>query len=171
MTERDPIEALRSAWSELRAPAPDRDVATDALVDELRARWNELEVPAADPAAFRDALRRQRSVLRWRDRAVLAAAAALLVALVLVAREDEPLRPRTEEQLAVNLPPEVPIGPPADSRVRPMSPEVQARPLDDGRLELRHGRVRLVLGGHSRTTIESHDTTAQPAVNAEEDSK
>lgn len=173
MVDRDPLETLRRAWKDVQPPAPDHDAATDALVDDLRALWKRVEMPATEPRDFRRALRRKRRLQRLRDRAVLAAAAVLLFTLILVARNDAPNSRHAEEQLATgdNRAPAAPVSPLADPRVRTLAPEVQARPLAGGGLELRHGRVRLLLGGTTRTTIESHAPAAPIAAPAEEDSK
>ncbi|MCA8978699.1 MAG: hypothetical protein H6831_02720 [Planctomycetes bacterium] len=173
MVDRDPLDALRDAWKDVRPPAPDRDPATDALVDDLSALWKRVETPEPDADSFRLALRHRGTVRRWRDRAVLAAAASLLVALTIVASHSVRRAPRHEEQLAAHEHP-APVelaAQLADPRVRTLTEGVRARTLDDGELELRHGRVRLVLGGWSRTTIEPLEPAARPAANSEEDSK
>ena len=174
MSDRDPIDALRDAWNELTPPAPDHDTATDALVDDLRAAWKQVEAPISDPRDLQLALRRRSRARVWRDRATLVAAASLLVALVLVARGGSSSHQRAGEQLAVGEPTPEPIAVvpvPVDSRVHKLDAEVRARALEDGTLELKHGRVRLLLGGRSTTNIHPIESAAQPAVNAEEETK
>jgi hypothetical protein len=177
MSDHDPLDALRDAWNELSPPAPDHDAATDALVDDLRAAWAALEAPVSDPRDLRIALRRRERARRWRDRSTLVAAASLLVALVLVARGDWTADRHGEDQIAVggtephDEPLEQPPTPAPDSRVHPLGGEVRARALDDGTLELKHGRVRLLLGGRSTTNIHPQESAASPAVNAEEETK
>jgi len=174
MSDRDPIDALRDAWNELTPPAPDQDATTDALVEDLRAAWNQVEAPLADPGDLQLALQRRARVRVWRDRATLVAAASLLIALILVASGGTAGQRRTGEELAVGspTPTDVEVAPQvADPRVRKLNPEIRARALEDGTLELKHGRVRLLLGGQSNTVFESHESAAQPAANAEEESK
>lgn len=173
MVDRDPLDDLRAAWNEVVPPAPDHDSATDALVDDLRAVWRSVEAPVSDPRDLQLALRRRERSRSGRDRATLIAAAALLFALILVAVDAAPNAHRTEEHLAVGepAPPIAAESPAHDPRVHSLSTAVRARALEGGKLELRHGRVRLLLGGDANTIIESPEQAAPSAEDTEEESE
>jgi len=162
MVDRDPIDDLRAAWGAVTPPPPDCDAQTAALVDDLRAVWNTLEVPESSPNALRLRLQLRARASRLRDRATLAAAASLLIALVVSALHAGSER-RPEDQLATHELTE-PAAPDvaADPRVRYLAPEVRASMAQDGAVELRHGRVRLLLGGGTTTTTIT-TTDVQPA--------
>ena len=135
------IEALRGAWQGSVPPSPSRalgeeDPLTQRAVAWTRAAWLALPVPAARaPVAPISVLPRRRG------RAV-AAAAALLVAvglawLVAVSRRES--APQLDGPVATEAP--APPEPPA--LPEPPAPTIVA--VDDHRIELRSGPVRLYL--------------------------
>ena len=164
MVDRDPLDELRAAWVAVTPPSPDSDPQTDALVEDLRAIWDKLEVPDVSPHAVRPRLQMRARATRLRDRAVLTAAASLLIALVFSALQRSDVRRAPGEQLATHeTTPDVQ----PDARLRRLSPSVQATIEDDGSLELRHGRVRLVLGGTQTITTTTRNEVALPAADEE----
>ena len=127
----DPLEEVRRAWFELEAPEPDAaqaDLETLAALDWIRAAWSELEAPALAEDQHRPPVPN----LRARSKQLLALAAALVAALVLGTLQQQASRstPSKETPLAD-----------VTAQLEP----VQVTPLGDGELELRRGRVRLVL--------------------------
>jgi len=151
------LEALRGAWQQGPAPAPDRSLAeedptTQAAVRWVRDAWLALPVPAAQaPRAAPHAAPPLDVHPRWRRVAV---AAALLLALgvpliVLATRRAAESRP-ADGELVANEPgplPKVAPGPqtpplPATATAEPR-PQVAA--VDEHHLELRSGPVRLYL--------------------------
>lgn len=183
MVDRDPLEILRAAWVEVEPPPADRDAATDALVDDLRAAWRGIETPSPDPRHFHAALRERRRAKKWCDRAILAAAASLLFALIITARRAPSRADRASEEVAAHnaISPDDAVRDETlrddhprvadDSRIRRLDPAIRARALENGDIELRHGRVRLLLGGRTNTIIETPEPTAQSAANDEEESQ
>jgi len=192
MSDYDPLDALHAAWNEVQPPAPDVDDATDALMNDLRAVWDDVDAPVVQPDELRELMRlRDRSAL-WRDRAVLAAAASLIFALVLGALSVDRTQRGESDQVAVNdldgpfeqtsseglqsedngrsRDQDDRAGSVAQSsQVRYLAPEVSARSLDNGQFELRHGRVRLILGGN--TITEEFEQVAEVATKAEKEPK
>lgn len=139
----DPLDELRRAWSELEAPEPDAaqaDPQTLAALGWMRGAWAELEAPAlpeslqrppAQPGPVQDRPAPARG-LRARSQELLALAAALVTALVLGALQQRASRSTRS------------IETPLAGVTAQLEP-VQVTPLGDGELELRRGRVRLVL--------------------------
>ena len=192
MSDYDPLDALHAAWNEVQPPAPDVDDATDALMNDLCAVWDDVDAPVVQPDELRELMRlRDRSAL-WRDRAVLAAAASLIFALVLGALSVDRTQRGESDQVAVNdldgpfeqtsseglqsedngrsRDQDDRAGSVAQSsQVRYLAPEVSARSLDNGQFELRHGRVRLILGGN--TITEEFEQVAEVATKAEKEPK
>lgn len=140
MPERDPLDALRGAWSSLEAPDPTPEVGdaqTEAAVGWLREAWQAVEAPA--PVLPRE-LRRSPWQLRLvRARPVLAAAAVLVLCAVFLRGPRElALTPRVTEEMA-----QVPDEPASPATLAPRREVVEGAP-EDG-LVLEHGSVRLVL--------------------------
>ena len=121
---KDPLDDLKSAWSELEAPAPaehlaDTDEVTQETVNWLRSAFDTLDVPAAELPA-----RRLAPVVY-----IGLAAAACVLALAFAHRLTA-ISPHTPEEQVVVL--DVPL---------------LANPIfhEDGSIELKKGGVRLIL--------------------------
>lgn len=139
--ERDPLEALRSEWRALEAPAPDAeldapDARTEAAVEWMRSAWSALEVPAPSIADSRVEMPRAAhlfgggpSRLAW-----LAAAAALLIASLPVMRAALDARA-----------PEVVLTGPEIASVAEPAPRLTALERPDDAIAMREGPVTLVL--------------------------
>jgi hypothetical protein len=123
----DPLDQLRDAWDALRPPVPDAqpDARTRAALDWTRAAWRALEAPVAAP---------RRGAPAW-PFALAGALAAAAFALWVGARPDDARRSEDGARVAVG------------DRLDPdLAPEgVPVRVLADGAVELRRGRVRLIL--------------------------
>lgn len=143
------LDALRGAWQQGPAPAPDRaladaDPTTRAAVGWVREAWLALPVPAARAPRVWESVTARAPLtpverLRWRR---LAVAAALLVALgvpllVLVTRRGAESRPADGAPVA-----DVPG--PAPTTAEP-EPAAQVAAVDGNHLELRSGPVHLYL--------------------------
>ena len=131
MPERDPLEAFKSAWRELEAPAAtpeEGDAETEAALEWMRRAWRTLEPPpAVVPFRLRvQPLRRQLPVLGR-----LAAAAAILAIASVLARVFLGGGARSGE---------VPIDPPPEQVAR-----VVIEAPEEGALVMQHGSVRLVM--------------------------
>ena len=118
----DPMQDLERLWQALEAPAPDGpgDAATQASVAWAQAAWKSITpapwVPKLVPR------RRLRPVLLM---PAAVAAAAMLIWIGLNQRTIEPTRPSPASFTA--------------------SAPMRVHPVSDGSLELRRGRVRLIL--------------------------
>lgn len=148
----DPLEEIRRAWSELEAPEPEAaqaDPETLAALGWMRAAWAELEAPALSKGTQRPTILPEPVLdgpapgpnLRARSKELLALAAALVTALVLGALQQRASRSTR------------PIETPLAGVTAQLEP-VQVTPLGDGELELRRGRVRLVLI-NTNTNVET----------------
>lgn len=163
MSERDPLDELRRAWGEVRPPAPDapaEDEATRASVEWMRSAWNALEAPATPvPAELHGRRRFAPAPSVWRTPRWLAAvsgvAAAVLCAVLLwqdaTAPGVEPVDvgPVASAPAASGHADLVPANPTTDGAADPAETEkneaVAIASIDQNRMELRSGPVRLVL--------------------------
>ncbi|MGK0219967.1 MAG: ferric-dicitrate binding protein FerR (iron transport regulator) [Planctomycetota bacterium] len=120
----DPTNELQRLWQQLEAPAPDGpgDEATQASVAWAQAAWKTI-TPA--PRAPKLRLRPRRQLRPLLLMPVAAAAAALLIWIGLDRRATKPTQP-SQTSLTASAP-------------------MRAHPISDGSLELRRGRVRLIL--------------------------
>ena len=121
---KDPAHELRKLWQQLEAPAPDGpgDEATKAAVAWAQAAWKSMapEAPQSRPRQ-----RPRPKLLLPVLLPIAASAAALMLWIGLDQRTPKPV-------------------PPAPTSLTASAP-AHPRPIADGSLELRRGRVRLIL--------------------------
>ena len=134
------LESLRQDWRELDPRAPDvglerPDELTAASVEWMRSAWEQLEAPSDA------ALARRRATASRRSFAAALAAAAAIAALLWLARADTDA-PGDDEALAEAPPPYERVEPPEPA---PMVASIRPRLRADGSVELRSGKVRLIL--------------------------